>query len=487
MHAFRRRLLQCLARKPLFHPEYIPAHGKQYAAAENYCFIPVYIASILLFLGFIIFSHALLNKRESLFAIAFFAYNPAILSMGRNLDTWIFTWLFSLYGLLFLWKYYNSKKGSKKEIIYIIMSAAIFGTALATHFTLALFFIFSIFIIIEKYKDNLNFKKGNAKIPLPLAKTTIIFIIVFTIVTMIPYQLNPKNFIDVYMTETTTFKGDAGLKPGLGTINASKSIITNMNIIDTIILIYSVYILYRLFRKNQKSTKEKFIYYNILLFILATTLFTAQLGGYRSIPFIFTIPIMMSLALSDKEYSLFQKLKINNNIRTRITYIIIILYIALSIMSLYPIKPYYLTKTNELYCSISSNPQCNAPPYPASKLVNYELSKFLKDNETFYNPKKLTGETYFYLRNEDYYNIWLLETYIQREYKVTPSIYDIIRNYNFNNRTIQYLVLRPDTNKEEEKSIIKTIKPFKTIKINNIPVAHIYNINQLPKMHAHAA
>ena len=464
---------------PYFIPNIAAMIGKPYTVAENYCFIPVYAASILAFLGFTILSIMLLGKKESLFAIAFIAYNPTLLSMGRNMFIWSILWLFSLYGLIFLWKYYDSKKGSKKELIYTAITASLFGIALATKFTIALFFIFSIIIIIEKYKNNLNFKKGNAKIPIPLIKTLTIFIIIFTIVTMIPYQLNPKNFIDVYNAQTTAFSKDAGLKPGLGTIKAIEQFSLRMTAIDTIILLYSIFILYSLLKKPGKNTREKFILYNVLLFIIGTTLFTNQIGGTRAIPFFFIIPILMALAFSDKEYSIYRQLKISINKTQTITYAIIIIYIILNITTLIPVTPYYQLRTNPLLCAASTSGPCNPVPYPVDKQISSELKQLLKDNETYYNPKKLTGETYFYQRQEDYYNIWLLETHIQKTYNVNPTLYDIIQNFNFNNRKIQYIILDPATRNKEEKNIIESTKPLRTIKIHSIPVAHIYNIDQL--------
>ncbi len=467
---------------PYFLPNLPYLIGKQYTAAENYCFLPIYIASILVFLGFAIFSMMLLGRKESLFAIAFIAYNPTILSMGRNIFTSVFIWLFSLYGLILLWKYYDSKKGSRKETIYSALTGAIFGIAFATQLTAAVFVLLTVFILLEKYKNNMNFTKGNAKIPVPMIKTLAIFITIFAIVTMIPYQMNPKNLTDIYTTYKAASPNDANPKIGLGTINTFKTFIPTMTIIDTLLLIYSIYILYMLFRKQDKSPKEKFIYYTVLLFITVTTLFTNTLGGIRAIPFFFTIPLLIALTFSDKKYSILQKLKIKDNKRTHIVYIIIIIYIFLNIATLYPAKPYYFMRTNNLYCSISDSPHCSPIPHPSDRQTTSELRKLLKDNETFYKPERYTGETYFYLRNKDYYNLWLLETYIQKEYQVKPNLYDIIRTFDFDNRKIQYIVLRPNTNNKEEKQIIDSLTPFKTVTIKNIPVAYIYSVDQLPNL-----
>ena len=469
---------------PYFIPTIAAMIGKPYAAAENYCFIPVYLASILVFLGFTIFSIMLLGKKESLFAIAFIAYNPTILSMGRNMFIWSFVWLFSIYGLIFLWKYYDSKKGSKKELIYTVITASLFGIALATKFTLALFFIFSIFIIIEKYKNNLNFKKGNAKIPLPLIKTLTIFIIIFTIVTMIPYQLNPKNFIDVYNAQTTAFSQDAGLKPGLGTINALKQFSFNMTAIDTIILLYSIFILYSLLKKPGKNTREKFILYNILLFIIGTTLFTAQIGGTRAVPYFFTIPILMALTFSDKEYSIYRKLKISTNKTQAITYTIIIIYIILNIATLIPKTPYYELRTNPILCISGTSPSCNPIPYPTYKKISIELKQLLNENETYYMYPE-SADIYMHIKHESYYNTWNIKEAIQRQKNDKATLEEIIQTYNYfaeqnKEKPIRYIVLgKTDYKDPLAKYMIENIQPVKTVTVKNIEISYIYDLKTL--------
>ncbi|MFH1433084.1 MAG: phospholipid carrier-dependent glycosyltransferase [archaeon] len=465
--------------KPFFIPNIPALIGRPYAAAENYCFIPVYIASILVFLGLITFSLIMLNKKVALFAIAFFAYNPTLLSMGRNIYTWVFVWMVSIYGIIVFWKYYDEKKGSKKELIYAAITGAIFGIALGTKFTLALFFLFSIFLIIEKYKDNI--KKETLKIPIPLIKSMAIFLIIYSITAMIPFEMNPKNFYDTYHAMTTYQEG-ADIKLSTGTLGALAQILPNFNIIDTLLFLYSIFIFYTIAKKKDKTKKEKYLLYYIILFLLSTTFIGNVLGGTRSLPFFFGIPILMALAFSDKEYSIFSKLKIDHSKRTQIIYAIIIIYIILSIFTLYPIKPYYQLRTNTITCTIINNSFCNPLPYPYEKKIDQELAKILKEKETFYIPSTYTGEGYFYIRQDDYYYIWLLKEYIKKQYNIKPSIYDIIMNFNVDNRTIKYIVLIPNTPVDEEKRIIETTTPTKVLEIKNIPVAYIYDVDTLPEI-----
>ncbi len=464
---------------PYFLPNLAALVGKQYTAAENYCYIPVYIAGIIVFLSLIIFSFIMLKKKEALFAIAFFAYNPSLLSWGRNLYTYVFVWMISIFGVIALWKYYRERKNTKKELLYAAITGAILGIAVSTKFTLALFFPFAIFILIEKYKDNI-LKKGSIRVPLPLLKSIIIFLVIYIVASLIPYEMNPKNFTDTYHAMTTLQSG-ADIKLDFGTLKALTSMMLTSNIIDLILLLYSAFIFYYIIKKKEKTNKEKYLLYYITLFLLGTAFVSNWLGGLRSIPFFFGIPILMALAFSNKEYSLLNKLNINQDKRTYITYTIIAIYIITNIFTLYPVKPYYMLRTNTIFCAITNHPDCNPIPYPANKYINSELAKILKENETFYDTRRLTSETHFYLRQEDYYYTWILEEHIKKQYNKKATIYDIILNYKMDNRTIKYLVIRPNKkDKEEEKRIMESTTPLKILKIKDIPVAYIYDVDTIP-------
>jgi len=296
-------------------------------------------------------------------------------------------------------------------------------------------------------------------------------------VAMIPYQMDPKNFMDVYNAYKTAAPETANISIGLGIVSVFKHLMPTMNIIDILAILFSIFILYKLARNHDKTPKEKFIFYNAILFIIITTFYGDNLGGIRLMPFFFMIILLLSLAFSDiQQYSIFHQLKLRKYER-KIFYIMMAVYIVMSIASLLPVTPYYLARTNQIYCTITGDDSCNYTPYPTIKLVSSELSKIMKDDETYYYSG--LSENYMYTRSDDFYPMWQLQTYIQKEYKITPTIYDIIQTYNFNNRRIKYVVIPAGAQRPEEKKIAESIKPFRTVKAINIPVAYIYKVDDL--------
>lgn len=468
---------------PFFIPTMPTVIGKSFPQAENSCFIIIYITSLLVFLGLILLSYTLLETKSFMYATTFFALFPSMLFLGRMLIVEVITWLFAVYALLTLWKFYTAKKGSKKELIYFTLSAIMIALAIATKFTAALFVPFPILLLTEKYYTRLKTSLKRSRIPKFPLYNAIIFTTILTITLLIPFQMNPQNLKDVYTRHTSSMGGEEIIL-SLNTLNLIKEFTTKSNPIDTILIIYSIYILYILLTKKQKSPEEKYILYLTLFFIASTTLFAGILTYRRAIIFFFAIPLLMSLAFSGKEYSIFNKIKILKPHSKTLFIAIILIYIASSIILLYPIKPYYSQYKNPLICPIFKNNCEHITPIPIWKPTADELKTLIKENETYYmypeNP-----DMHLYLKHESYYKTWSIKEAIERQKKDKATLEEIIQTYNYfaeqnNEKPIKYIVIvKADYKDPLAKHMIENIQPAKTVKINNIEVSYIYNLQNL--------
>ncbi len=469
---------------PYFGPTMPSAIGKSYAKAESSCFIVIYLSSLLVFLGLILLSYSLLDTKSFIYATAFFAFFPTMLFFGRMIITEVITWVFAVYAFLLLWHFYTAKKGSKKETAYIALSAITIALAIATKFTAALFIIFSLLLLTEKYYSNLKTSLKKARIPKAILYNAIIFTIVLTITFLIPFQMNIENLKDVYTRQTSTME-TAEISLSQNTLQIIWELIIKSNPIDTLIILYSLYIFYCLLIKKQKSAHEKYILYLILFFIASTTLFASTLAYRRSIMFFFGVPLLMSLTFSGQEYSIFNKIKIFKPRAKTIFIAIILIYITSCIALLYPIKPYYSQYKNPLICSIFKSSCEHITPGPINKITASELKTLIKENETYYMYPE-NNDIHLYLRHRDYYTTWRVKDAIARQKKQQATLEEIIQNYNYfakqnNERPIKYLIIakQKDYNDPLAKSLINNYVPTKTIKINNIEVSYIYSLENL--------
>lgn len=474
---------------PYFIPTMPLLIGLPYTKAENNCFLAIYISSLLVFLGLILLSYTLLDAKSFVYATVFFALFSTMLFLGRTIIVEVITWLFAVYGILALWKFYSSKKGSKEEIIYFTLSAILFALATDTKFTAGLYALFSLILLLEKYSNNLAITLKKGTVPKPILFNIMIFVIAFIITLLIPFQMSIKNLQDVYVAQKQQFSEGVGITVGPRAIEIIQIFAIKSNPIDTLIILYAIYILYALLRKKEKSPSEKFILYLCILFVVSTTLFTIALEYRRAMMFFFGIPLLMSLAFSDKEYSIFNTLqgKLNafKNSRKTVFISIIIIYIISSIFMLYPIKPYYSQYTDPVACAIFKESCTDIKPSPIYKTTADELKKILKDNETFYiYPENV--DTYMYINQKDYYTTWYIKTQIAAQKKSDPSLEELIRTYNnisvqYGEKPIKYLVLYKlqDSTDPFAKNLSEDYIPEKIVKINDIEVAYIFNLYNL--------
>jgi len=458
--------------------------GKSFTEAENYCILPNYIAAILLFIGLIALGLSLLDKKSALYHAAFYAFLPVIIWWGRTIYIDVFVWLFTVYGLLFLWLSYKSKLGSKIEIICAIIAFGLFGLALATKLTAGIYLPFAILIILEKYKNKMNFSKGNAKVPVPLIKTLIAAIISFTIITMAPYQFNPKNLIDVYTMHSQWHSNETSFSITTNGLEFLYDIMYRINSIDIIIFLLSFYILIKIIQKKNKKPNEKYILYLYLLGLFTITT-SGALGptlGRRTMLFFFGVPLMMSLIFSNESYSIIkymERKKITQKTINSCFIILMITYIIHASSILQPISPHYLIYSNPVMCNIDNGTHCTHNYKPIWKTIATQLNTTLAENETFYDADNRVS-IYMYLRHEDGYIIWQIKQSYKSQTGRDITTKELKHYFNYNGRKIRYLVIHSLENRKGDiAEIVENYTPDHIVKIKNHPVSYIYDLDKI--------
>ncbi|MBU4300088.1 glycosyltransferase family 39 protein [archaeon] len=488
-----------------FYPSIFPLIGEPYSRAEKYCVAPSYLASILLFLGLVVFSFSILDKYSAAYSIAFFAFFGIIIQWGRVIYYDVILWTLTIYGLLFLWRAYKAEKGNKKEYYCFLISAAFFGLATATKYTAVIFLPFAIFIILEKYSFGF-FKhfSSMAKINLKTlsnpekeeegysffisAKYMIMSVIAFLFAMLLPYKFSLTDFFDVKNTFFTFY-------PNLGKVVISGSFpkffidfLFNISLFDAAIAIFSISTFIILLKKTaitrNASNNERFILYLVVLLIVSLTIsaafdYSINSGlGRRLILYVFGLVFLMSLAFSDAEYSIFSALNIKDSDKKRAVFFIFLsIYIVFSAASLFSAAPYY-AQTKGPLCKLDEA-QCITYPWPIHKLVSDTMKNMLKENETFYGIN-----LHMYLRQKDDFIIWQIESQFQQKYGRPPTITEVSNIFDFEGRHIRYFIMSSfepvfEGTIENKKEIFRNYEPKKVILINNIEAAYIYDLEDL--------
>jgi len=475
---------------PMFFPGREILIGEALTNGEIFCYLPLYIFGILFFIVITILAFSILNRKGALYATAFFAFWPFILESSRWIHLEIILYFFVALGILFLWEAYKKEKQTKKETLFFILSFAAFGLAFGTKFPAALYFLFAIFIILVKYKEetlkiiskifNLKIIKEETKIQ-PLIKILIVSIISYIFFWLAGFKFSVKNFLAV-LTKYRTVGGPEFSKFfNIKFFDTIYRLITQFNIIDVILFAFSLYILVRLISQKQKTKNEKFILYLAIFFWIAAISNTSMILTRVLITFIIGLILIMSLAFSNERYSLFNIFKIKNK---KIFFaIFLIVYIVFSFGISLKISPYFSLR-NKIICP-ASNDFCR--PIQAGYFIKPTaeyLNSVLQDNETFMLKE---GIIFFYLRREQGLLDWNFEQAFQKQVGRAPTIKEKIQYFKPNNRTIRYLLadpLIPENNNfpEEVKQIMKQYKPNKIIEINDIEGVWIYDLlNMLPR------
>ena len=400
--------------KPTFYPGREELIGQELSNAGLWCHSSIYLFGILFFIAIIILSFSLLGRYSALFSAGFFAFYPIILRFSRWIHVDIILYFLITIFLLFLWRFYNSEKNSKKEFYFLILSAIFLALASATKFSIGIFIFFTMIMISDKYKSELKslIKKFLEVLKLDLAnkisngidcKRLVLimfgFFTTFIIAFLTPFKFSIKNAYNVYY-KYTTFTGPKFAEIGFN-INIFKTLlhstIVNINIIESILFLFSIFIFLKMMFSN-KNKKDKFIFYATCLSLISMILFSQALEFERIfVPYLIPIIFLISLAFSEEKYSIFNVFKITR--KKLFFYFFIIIYLIYSVFIGISSSPYF-EAINPLFCHFEED-GCIVPlsQYSSRAVADY-LSKTLKDDETFLMSGVSEGVIYYYIRQE---------------------------------------------------------------------------------------
>ena len=482
--------------KPTFYPGREELIGKQLVKAESYCHLPIYLFGILFFIILIFLSFSVLEKYSALFAISFFAFYPVLLNFSRWIHVDVILYFFAASFLLFLWKFYISEKNSNKEITLLSISAIFIGLASATKFSIGTFIFFGIFIIFNKYKEEflsllkkmlkyLNLEAINRikheadyrRLIILLTLFSLIFLIVF----LAPFQLNPKNAIDTY-ERYTKFTSPEFAKAYFD-FNLARilnyTFLSNVNLIDTLIFLFSIFMMFKLF-SIKKEKNEKFILYFISFFLISAVIFSQALDIPRiSLPYLIGVVFLMSMAFSSRPYSLLELFKIHKKKIFFTTFILIYIIYAFSIA--YSTSPYF-TASNPITCHFTrSKCEPGLAAYSAKATGDY-LNNILKDNETFMG---MEGVIFYYVRQEQSLQNFYFEQIFQQKTGRLPTAEEKIKYFHPYNQSIRYILLNanPISGRDYTDLLLVDLRdnyePNHKIILINKEVVWIYDLENL--------
>jgi len=476
--------------QPMFFPGRELLIGEALVNGEIFCHIPMYVFGLIFFIAISILAFSLLNKKSALYFMSFFSFWPFILEYSRWIHVEIILYTFSVLGLLFLWKAYKEKEQTAKESLFFVLSFAFFGMAFGTKFPAALYVIFAGFIILEKYKKEtlkilakifgLKLNTEGAKIT-NMIKTMVISGISFVFFWLMAFRFNIKNFIAV-LTKYKAVGGPEFSKLfNTNFFDTVYRLLIQINVIDLILFAFSFYILVRLIIKKQKSKNEKFILYLAIFFWVAAISSTSMLLTRVLITFFPGVILLMSLAFSDKEYSIFSLLKIKN--KKAIFAIFLIIYIIFSFSIVFKTSPYFSLRNKALCYNSEGVCRPEYSIYQTKPTAEY-FNSILQDNETFMLNE---GEIFYYIRTEQGIMDWNFEQAFQQKFGRRITFEEKINYFKPANRTIRYLLVQalvPENNDftEEVAQVMAQFKPNHEIKINGVAVVWIYDVfNMLPR------
>jgi len=474
---------------PMFYPGREVLFGEALVNAHMFCRAPMYIFGILFFIVISILAFSLLDKKSALYFISFFAFWPFILKFSRWIHVEIILYTFVAAGLLFLWKAYKVEKKTKKEILFFVLSFIFFGLSFGVKFPAALWFLFAIFIILEKYKHetlatiskifNLKLTEKETKIG-PLIKILTFSIISFIFFWLIGFKFSIKNFFAVLNKYKSVGGPEFSKLFNTDIFNTVYRFLIQISTIDLIFFIFSFYILIRLIFKKQKSKNEKFILYLAILFWVAVISTTAMKLTRVLVIYFIGLLALISLAFSDKEYSLFHLFKIKN--KKPIFAIFLIIYIVFSFTIVAKDAPYFSLR-NKILCR-SEEGVCKADyaSYYAKTTANY-LKSVLQENETF---MLMEGIIFYYLRREQGLFDWNFEQAFQQKFGRRITFEEKLKYFKPSDRTVRYLLVNPKIKDndftEDVIKIVEKYQPNKVIKIRDMDAVWIYDLfNMTPR------
>ncbi len=483
---------------PMFFPNR-PMLLANISKAEDYCRIPMYIFGIAFFLLIILFASMLLDKYATIFISAFFAFYQFLLMFSRMLHIDVILYTFITVGLIFLWKSYISEKYSRQELINFCVSMGFFALAFATKIPGILYVGFSFLILLDKYNGEILqlIKQISSQFGLKIAnkikeqKTNpchfykvIIYSIITYIIVLLPtleFKLQNAWFVILKYSAVDVSKGSPYSSLAfnkhfwsLGLYNFFVSI----NIIDLFVFIFSIFIFVKLIRKK-KDSKEKFIFYLMLFFLVALFSFGAMNLLRVFISLGLGLIFIMALTFSDKSYSVFNVFKIKQ--KRNIFLVIMIIYIILGAYLAFGDAPYF-NKNNEVLCKFINCPYQSYTGLAESQLGEY-MATLLADNpnETF-DPLESTHMVYYYVMPEQSQLHYIFRESFKQQIGRLPTVKEKVEYFKPNNRTIRYLLMDPTIDyKDDYVEELKTFyEPNHRILIkHDIEVAWVYDLKNL--------
>lgn len=467
---------------PMFYPGREDLIGREMVAAQNFCHFPIFAFGLLFAIIMSVLAFTMLSRYSAMFVTAFFAFNPFILNFSRYIHVDMILWFFLGMNLYLLYKFYRSQKYSGKEKIFLALSAISLGLAGATKLSFGVFIFFSMFIVAEKYLDevkkilkqtlNFKFEIGETNIK-SLVILGIIFSILFWFFFLLPFQLNPANVSAVYASYQGHSPGESGISfnPNIFSFIIN-SFLYEINILDGLLFLFSLFILvYLIF--NKKTKAEKFILYYVGMLVISAVLFKALHSFTRvALPYLFSLIFLMSLAFSERRYSILNFFKGKKRF---VFFGFMIIYIIYSLSIAIPSIPYF-EYANPVVCKISKEP-CNPPlsPYAARDLGNLTNS-IMEDNETFIlQPPEL----FFYSRPEQGGVDWNFYVAFTQQVGREPTLTEKMELFRPNNRTVRYLIVDPlggNKYQDEIDKINNVLEPNHKLILKKREIFWIYDI-----------
>lgn len=490
--------------KPLFFPDRSAYIGEAAKNAENYCFAPVYIFSVLFLIGIIIFAFSFFDTLASaLYFIIFFIFSSLTISISRSIHVDIFLLTFLIFALLFLWKSYQSDKGTIKEKLFFIASFAFFGLSGATKFTAGPYIIFAFLLLFEKYfheilyviknlfsiigleefrkkiKDNPNINIRAFLTSFTVSSLSCLFFL------MLFFNFRIKNFRDTYYYLTTLNN------PGVSNMHISLSnlimsfqlFLLKSSIFDIVLFLFSFFILFKLIFKKNKDKRERFVLY-IFLFSLSVLISFSVVARSvsRSFPLSLIFLIPMALSFSDEDYSIFKILKI----KKKYFFVFIGIYVMVSFFILYS-APFNHGYNNPIICPTLGQRTCEHFKHLSGiKPTAKHLETILKEDETFLP----TGIHNFYLRHNDDILQWIFYSNFKKQTGKEPRLSDYLKYYKPEDRRVRYIFTDTSLNTNpndmvglgiDQDILKKNYKPIRVISLYGKDVAYVYDLDNLIK------
>lgn len=480
--------------QPMFYPGREILFGKEIVNAERYCHIPIYIFGLLFFITIVIFALVLLDLYSAAYFIGFFAFSLQILRYSRWMQLNIFVFFFSILGLLFLWKAYTAEKATKKELIFFILSSIGFALAFSSKLPAVMYLILLIFLLLEKYKDEILFifhilfqnlglnllSKYKQSVNLKsLIKISLASILAFASVLFITFEFSFMNIFRV-IQQYRSHSGDINaIGINLHFYQGFTKFLYNVNSLDMLIFFFSIYILIRLIFKKERTKLEKFILYSLCLLIFLTLTFQIITMLQRAFSiFFFGLILLMALTFSNKNYSIIKLLKFS---KKNLFFIFMIIYVVHSFSIAFSDSPYFHSPPNKLLCMLTTNEETFDNYCRVTYTNDRDLAEFmgslLEEDETFLP----SGFINHYLRHEEHLTYYMFRQTAISQLHREPTLEEYIQYYKPLNRTVRYIIVSPNSKDIQPLNLGPEYEPNYRIKIKGIDSKWIYDLQNLTK------